>query len=150
MKNITKTILISMWAMLIFTGCAKQYSYMPPKSEAGLQCVSQCQERKNTCRDIEAHRASKNKHACEVQADTEYSSCVTNAEDESYVCQKDAKDDYYACLKYASDRSICHEKPCKQERCVKQTCYNSPNYRNCESEFSICFQQCGGTIQEIE
>ncbi len=150
MRRIYKAIFFAMSMATLFAGCEKQYSYTPPKTEAGLQCVSLCQERKDVCRNNEMMRAADEQKRCERESETDYAACTAQAEAEYAACRDSAAADYHACLKYSDDRSKCHEKRCKQEQCHLKSCYKTPNYGECNSEFTLCFQQCGGTVEERE
>ncbi|MBN1831843.1 MAG: hypothetical protein JW896_07000, partial [Deltaproteobacteria bacterium] len=103
------------------TGCAKEYRYIPPTSEAGLQCVTKCLAVKDACRDRVLESARVVQQECERQSAEEYLECKIRAEEEYSQCQDKAKEEYYACLKYASDRSLCEGKKCEEERCYKRT-----------------------------
>ena len=132
------------------TGCAKEYKYIPPTSEAGLQCVTQCLSIKNTCRDRELENARTAQKECKRQSAEEYLECKTRAEEEFFQCQEKAKEEYYACLKYASDRSLCEEKECEEKRCYERKCHESANFSSCDSDYRECYQQCGGVVEVME
>ena len=132
------------------TGCAKNYKYIPPKTEAGLQCVTQCLSMKNTCRERELKNARASQKACEKKSAEEYLECKISAEEEFAQCQEEAKDEYYACLKYAKDRSTCDEKQCEKKHCYERRCHESPNYRSCDINYRECYQQCGGVVEVIK
>jgi hypothetical protein len=132
------------------TGCAEKYRYIPPTSEAGLECVTECLSMKNTCREHELERARAAQRECEKRSSDEYFECKRRTEEELAQCQEKAKEEYIACLKYASDRSSCHEEECEEKSCHKRGCYESANFRACESDYRDCYQQCGGVIEVIE
>jgi hypothetical protein len=134
----------------ILSGCAKEYVYTPPKSEAGIACVSHCQERQAICRDRALSEADAKKSQCERTANREYKQCTFEAEQTFASCQETAKTDYYACLKYAQKRDTCRESACVKNTCSKQSCYRHVSYTQCDSEFRDCYQQCGGRIDEAK
>lgn len=138
------------WFVIVLAGCAEKYRYIPPESQAGLQCVTQCMSMKNTCRDREVENARIAQEACEKNATEEYIECKIISEEEFVQCQEEAKEEYYACLKYASDRSSCEEKQCEKKHCYERTCYESANFRSCDSDYRECYQQCGGIVEVIK
>ncbi len=131
------------------TGCAEKYRYVPPTSEAGLQCVTQCLSIKNACRERELENARAAQQECEKRSADEYLECKIRAEEEYAQCQEKAKEEYIACLKYAGDRSSCHEEQCEKEHCYERGCYESPDFRACDSDYRDCYQQCGGEVEVI-
>lgn len=107
------------WVLCAFAvaGCETQYTYTPPSSPQGQQCVVKCSGQQNACKAHEDERVAYEKPQCEHDADIEYT----------------------ACLKYAkTDKD--------REGCYRQSCYISPNYYVCESDFRQCFQVCGGSV----
>jgi len=137
-------------AATILSGCSKQYVYTAPTSEAGITCVSHCQERQAACRDRMLAEADEAKLQCEKSENKTYRQCTYEAEQAYANCQETAKTDYYACLKYSQNRNACREAACVKESCKKQSCYQHVSYAQCEGDFRSCFQQCGGRIEEAE
>lgn len=101
----------------LLAGCVTQYTYTPPATPQGQQCVSRCSHLQQDCKAQEDERVSVEKPQCEHDADVEY----------------------MACLKYAKTEK-------DKESCYRSSCYISPNYYACESDFRQCFQVCGGTV----
>lgn len=132
------------------TGCAKKYRYIPPDSQAGLKCVTQCLSIKDICRERELENAKAAQQACEKRSAEEYLECKISAEEEFVQCQEEAREEYYACLKYASERSSCHEKQCEEKYCYERGCYESPDFSSCDSDYRECYQQCGGIVEVIK
>lgn len=146
-----KTLVIALFFFVIgLTGCAENYRYIPPTSEAGLKCVTQCLSIKNTCRESELESAKAAQQECERRSSDEYLECKIRAEEEYVRCQEKAKEEYIACLKYASDRSSCHEEQCEEKSCYKRGCYESADFRICDSDYRDCYQQCGGVVEVIK
>ena len=102
---------------IVLSGCVTQYTYTPPTSPQGQACVAKCSSTQQVCKAREDDRVAYELPQCEREAEIEY----------------------IACLKYSKTEK-------DEESCHKESCYISPNYYMCESEFRECFQLCGGTI----
>lgn len=102
---------------LLLAGCETQYTYTPPTTPHGQQCVAKCANQQRVCKSREDERVAYEKPQCEHDADVEYT----------------------ACLKYAkTDKD--------RNACSRNSCYISPNYYTCDADFRQCFQICGGTV----
>ena len=150
MKTFRLMLLLLSFIFFGMTGCATQYAYTPPESEAGLKCVAQCLSIKNTCRERELERARVAQKACERNSAQEYLECKARSEEEFNQCQEESEKEYYACLKYAEDRSSCHEEECKEKNCYERRCSESARFSYCENDYRECYQQCGGTIEVVK
>jgi len=133
----------------LMSGCSKEYVYTAPQTEAGIACVTQCQERQTACREHVTSEAEASKQRCEEAATEEYVQCELQAEAEFSACQETAETEYYGCLKYAPNRKKCRQDACVKSDCYKRSCYRSVNHSFCDREFRGCFQQCGGRIEEL-
>ena len=84
-----KTLVIALFFFVIgLTGCAENYRYIPPTSEAGLKCVTQCLSIKNTCRERKLESDKIAKQQCERRSADEYLDCKIRAEEEFAQCQE--------------------------------------------------------------
>lgn len=128
-------------------GCAKEYVYIPPVTEAGTQCVTGCQDRQAQCRERAVENAASEKKACEESAAAEASACEAEREAELLICQEEAETDYAGCRKYAPNPNGCIKQTCPTQPCLKNSCYQSVSYSFCDSDFRACYQQCGGKIE---
>jgi len=135
---------------LLLVGCAKEYVYIPPATEAGVQCVAGCQARQAQCRERATESAAAEKRACEETATAEVYACEANRDAEYLACQDAAEADYVGCRKYAPDPSGCIKQTCTLQSCTRNSCYQSANYSLCGSDFRACYQQCGGKIELMD
>ncbi len=145
-KLAIKQVLVLMTIFL--TSCATTtYKYTPPTTEAGLFCITQCQNVRNACRNNEANKAESKREECKEESKEEYAQCRNDANIEYQECKHTADADYVACLKYSKDRNSCQRVECSIPSCYKSSCYENPDYRYCESDYRECYQQCGGDVQ---
>ena len=116
MRQLSRFVMASVMAMLVMA-CETQYTYTPPSSPQGQQCVARCSHLQQDCKAREDRRVAEERPRCEREADIEY----------------------IACLKYAkTDKD--------KEACSRSSCYISPSYYQCDNDFRQCFQVCGGII----
>lgn len=145
-----KAIFLLLFILTLFTSCGKEYTYIPPQSEAGKLCVHQCQNQQSLCRENEIKRATEQYQACSASSSENFNQCKIKKQKDFNQCEHDAKIEFIACQRYAhtlSERGLCQEKICMPNNsCVQQVCYNSASYDFCDSEFRGCFQQCGGKV----
>jgi hypothetical protein len=120
-------------AALLLGACAKEYVYTPPTTPEGRACVQRCQTDQQTCRRRQDQRA-------EAAA----AECRATAERREFKCEAEATVEYAACLKFAKTDE--ERKSCAKESCEPDACPVSPNYGLCDSDYRVCFQSCGGTI----
>lgn len=132
--------------ILSLTGCATEYTYAPPTTMEGKQCVQQCQVTQGSCRNLQSQNALAARQQCESTSSRAFSQCETEASAKYSQCQQESQQDYNSCLKYASNRAICRQKSCFKETCYKPSCYQSADYGFCDGEFRSCYQNCGGTV----
>ena len=137
-------------AAFIVTACATEYQYTPPASEDGKRCVQQCQLTQGSCRNSQFQNASVAQQQCESAAVEKVAHCRTIADIEYDRCQQESQIEYQACLKYSNNRSACLRKSCQKKHCSKPSCYLSANYEFCDSEFRVCYQNCGGKVRIME
>lgn len=146
-----KTILLA--AMLVLSGCATQYEYLPPTTAEGRACAIQCQATQASCRARQDQRATAAFNQCKQDAVIEQNQCLRESVIELQQCQHDADIEYGACLKYAhneTERNACKRKSCNSRSCDARSCYNSANYDLCDSDFRLCYQTCGGQVREVQ
>ena len=137
--------------ILLLTGCTStQYRYIPPPTEAGLNCVAQCQQYQNVCTNNEQINAMAAYQQCETISAVEYDRCLRDADMDFHKCNKKAKHDYKRCLKHDKDPGKCRKKKCSKPHCYKNRCYKTTNYSMCKSNFRECYEQCGGIVHIIE
>lgn len=122
--------------ILIVAGCAKEYRFFPPESEAGMACITKCQTPLLSCKIRADERDRAIFEQCTKIEPIKYQQCTTRAQA-----------DYTACLRYAKDAD---RKKCKLESCYERTCTHNPNYASCEADHRQCYRACGGQIREIE
>ncbi|MGL1930709.1 MAG: hypothetical protein OCC45_02990 [Desulfotalea sp.] len=136
--------------VISMTGCAVEYQYTPPTSEQGLECIMQCQSIKTECRDYEMESARIERIECKKTSAYKYERCQRRAFRDFSICERKAKNEYYSCLKYAENRATCVEEICVEEYCYEDSCYSTANYNMCKSDYSQCYQACGGIIEVIK
>lgn len=122
MKNIMRGLVV-FTAMLVLAGCVGRkvthYTYIPPTAVEGQQCVKQCKQSRQTCKKL----CNRGNGACMSQARA--------------GAQKEFAD-------YQRQRRA-HNKPVDKtvndffepNSCVSKEC-------GCESDFSACYEMCGG------
>ena len=125
MKKLLSTLtLISIG--LFLTACGPiyntEYSYVPPKSKIGKMCISQCQQNKMMCEQMNASR----KDAClsKARQDALY-------EFEIYKLQREKE-------KKSID---------KTPRSFERT-WQCNQDSQCKASFNSCYTTCGGDIYE--
>nr|WP_320193390.1 hypothetical protein [uncultured Desulfobacter sp.] len=151
MRFLEKKYAVAIVIILLLTRCTStRYRYIPPPTEAGLNCVAQCQQYKNVCMNNEQIHAMAAYRECEAISAVEYDRCLRDADMDFHACNKKAKRDYKHCLKHNKDHSKCREKKCRKTHCYKSRCYETGNYSMCKNNFRECYQQCGGIIEIIE
>ena len=137
--------------IMLLTGCTStQYRYIPPPTEAGLNCVTQCQQHQNVCMNNEQINASAAYRQCQELSAMEYDRCLQDARMDFYRCDKIAERDYKHCLKHDKAVDQCRKKKCHKTHCYQNRCYKTADYSMCKSNFRECYQQCGGIVEVIE
>lgn len=79
-------------------------------TEAGLNCVTQCQQHQNVCMNNEQINASAAYRQCIEISAMDYDRCQQNARLDFYRCDKTAERDYKHCLKHNKDADKCRKK----------------------------------------
>lgn len=91
--NIFKPLFI-LFAAGILTACGPiyktQYSYAPPKSSAGMMCITNCSSTKNSCRQIEELKAEN----CKTRIELAYQYCKQH---EKYCYRESCYSNYTTC-----------------------------------------------------
>ena len=96
------------------------YQYVPPESDAGKLCITQCENNKIQCAQLEQMRYS----SCQQQSDFSYHLCRSRRE-----------------FRYNHKG---HRKCVRNCYCYHRNCYQNTNA--CESNYRSCYEACGGTI----
>lgn len=111
--------------LLLGTGCETvRYRLVPPQSESGRLCITQCASVREMCLSGERQEAFYAQEQCERRVEREY----------------------YRCLEQNRGDSA------KQKRCdtIRSSCWIPADTGRCEHDYRTCFTTCGGTvIQEI-
>lgn len=140
-------------AASLLWGCTTEYRYTPPTTAAGRACVLHCQAVQAGCRNSRDQRATAAYNQCRQDAAVNQDQCQRQALFDQQQCQHDSDVDYTACLKYArtdADRAGCRQKSCPLRSCNASSCYNSADYDICDSDFRLCYQTCGGQVEEVQ
>ncbi len=118
-------IVLLLFAFLL-TGCETiHYRLVPPPSDAGRLCVTQCAGIREMCIGREQQQANFQQHQCERREDHEYDHCMSQA---------------------GNDRD--KRKKCERSRSY---CSSYAHTDRCENDYRGCFTHCGGmVIQEVE
>lgn len=118
------TLLCVLIATLLLGACQTvRYEYVPPASETGRICLTQCAGIRETCRGNEINRAAMEKASCERQQERQYHECRSRAGG-----NKDK------------------EKECDKQR---TTCYAHEHTTRCEEDYRQCYANCGGRVMRI-
>ena len=118
--------LLSLLAVIAMTGCESiRYRMVPPPSEAGRLCITQCAGIREMCIGQERQQANYEQEQCERRDDNDFSSCMRKAK---------------------GDRD--REKKCERNRSY---CGSNADTERCEVDYRGCYSNCGGrVIQEVE
>lgn len=95
------------------------YRYLPPADPLSRPCVSQCLADKGNCRNTQELKA----------------------ENARLRCERDARDDYERCLFNAKDEQ-------GKTSCHRRSCSENASFAQCEGDYRVCFQSCGGVVEE--
>lgn len=118
------TLLCSLIASLLLGACETvRYDLVPPASEGGRYCVTQCAGIKETCRGNEINRAAAEKASCEHQQERIYRECRARAN---------------------GNRD--QEKECDKHR---SSCWASERTWRCDEDYRQCFANCGGRVNKV-
>lgn len=151
MRLSEKKYVVLGFIIVLLTGCTStRYRYIPPSTEAGLNCVTQCQQHQNVCMNNEQINSSAAYRQCQEISAMEYDRCLADARMDLYRCDKKAERDYTYCLKHTKDPGKCRKTKCSKPHCYKTRCYKTTNYGMCKSNFRECYKQCGGIVEIIE
>lgn len=145
LKLLTRLGVIAGLAILIGS-CTTEYTYTPPTTADGRECVAQCQVTQSACRNDTFQSASESQLQCQSNAAETQDQCESASEEKFSRCEQASQAEYFACLKYASNRAACYQAICVKEACSQPSCYNSANFDFCDSEFRGCYQNCGGSV----
>lgn len=131
----------------LMSACAPEYRYTPPSTEEGRRCVERCQAVQRECREVKDFDAEKELRRCEHENADKFSECDYAAQEKYETCETEAAADFKACQKYSSTPANCLRKTCAKDNCYRASCYQSADYSFCESDFRLCFQNCGGHVE---
>lgn len=114
-----------LWMCVLWglTGCATTYEFVPPTTEAGRLCVTQCAAVRESCVANAQAQANREFERCERASDQEFTRCLILA---------DTKEKKAACDKR------------------RRYCGEFVNDEPCEERYRSCFQVCGGRVIEKE
>lgn len=98
------------------------YDYIPPGDAAGKQCLNQCLQIFEMCRSTAENRASQERASCQQSATLAYAACVATAKSDL-------------------ERSRCSS---------ASSCNREADISHCNSEYRLCYQNCGGTVTSRE
>ncbi|MBX3492755.1 MAG: hypothetical protein KF899_07350 [Parvibaculum sp.] len=107
--------------------------FTPPASEAGMQCVQNCQKQQTTCQRDEQQR----KDQCRAQAD--------RRADRAY---EKARDNYITALKLHAADAAKYPMPVEPTRQANYAACNVSS--QCEPQYHSCYRSCGGQINEYQ
>ncbi|AHF04986.1 membrane protein [Marichromatium purpuratum 984] len=99
-----------------------EYSYVPPADRAGKQCLNQCLNMRAMCRSQAESRAANARADCERNAMINYTACMATAKSDS-------------------ERSKCS---------ATSYCSQDADTRQCEEEYRLCYENCGGTVSSYQ
>jgi len=118
--------LLLLLSMLLMIGCETiHYRMVPPPSDTGRLCVTQCSGIREMCIGQEQQQANFQQHQCERREDQEYDHCQSQA---------------------GNDRD--KRKKCERNR---DYCGSYAHTERCEVDYRGCYTSCGGmVIQEVE
>jgi hypothetical protein len=145
LESLTRLGIISGLAILMGS-CATEYTYTPPITAEGRECVAQCQVTQSSCRNDTFQSASDTQRQCQSNAAEEQDQCERASAEKFSRCEQESQTEYFACLKYASNRAACNQVICVKESCSQPGCFNAANFTFCDSEFRGCYQNCGGSV----
>lgn len=116
----------SLVGFVLLSGCETiRYRMVPPPTENGRICVTQCAAVREMCIGNEKQEAYYEQDKCERRQDNEY-----------YRCMERGRGD--------AER----QKKCER---VRYGCYSSADTFRCEGDYRACYVNCGGrVIEEVE
>lgn len=98
------------------------YDYIPPEDAAGKQCLNQCLQMFEMCRSSAENRAAQERASCQQNATLAYAACLATA-------------------KTDLERSRCSS---------TSSCNREADISQCNSEYRLCYRNCGGTVKSRE
>ncbi len=107
------------------------YDFQPPVSEAGMQCIQQCQQGKQFCEQAARDEERQCRREQDRKADRDY---------------KKAMDDYIVALKLRAAEPTIYAEPKEPQR--KQPYYYMcrADTSQCQPNFNQCYAACGGKV----
>ncbi|WP_339831483.1 hypothetical protein [uncultured Parvibaculum sp.] len=107
--------------------------FTPPASEAGMQCVLNCQTQQTACQREEQQRRDQCRKREDRRADRAY---------------EKARDDYITALKLHAADAARYPMPTEPRR---QANYGACDVSSqCEPQYHSCYRSCGGQINEYQ
>ncbi|PKP76510.1 MAG: hypothetical protein CVT81_14325 [Alphaproteobacteria bacterium HGW-Alphaproteobacteria-3] len=130
-----KTGLVAVLAAFLLAGCSPimdtQYDFVPPASDAGMQCVQNCQQQQSSCQRADEDRVM----ACRQKADRE-----------ADLAYEKARDKYIGDLKL---HAAAPEKFGMPAEPVRSPYYGACQQSSqCQADYQMCYRSCGGRIDE--
>lgn len=112
-------------AVLMLGGCTTvRTEFVPPASEQGRMCLTQCGATKERCVGHQQRQAESERFSCEDRRENEYRACLHQA---------------------GRDRDRQHE--CDKKR---HYCSTYVSTTRCESDYELCYANCGGKVIKTE
>lgn len=109
--------------LLLLSACATtRYEYVPPSTEAGMQCIARCNTQRETCVVDEQQRAMFERDACERRNWWNYRFCMMGAfsRRDAWFCENNLR-----------------------------TCWTYDYSWRCEGSYRQCYSACGGRVIKI-
>lgn len=147
LKTVRNTLLFACFFALASCATYKE-EWKAPTTPAGLACVSQCNESKQSCQ-ISQQFLNQQCESAHNRAMADYQSCKAKNPATSYCSSYRSKTETVngQTVTRQECTSTRYESPCKEP--VK-SCSSSSQGSQCESNYKACFTSCGGTINRYE
>ena len=115
-------LMTALTLLLIMSACTTiRYEHIPPTTDQGRICVTQCAGVREMCQGNEINRAQSERYACEQRSESSYRNCLHHAENRD-----------------------------QSKKCYRPACYAHENTWRCDENYRQCFVGCGGTIHTIK
>lgn len=121
-----KTWVLALLSASLLSGCLMtRTEYVPPPTDRGRMCVSQCAATKEDCIGHQQQQARFDKETCERKRDMD-----------AHTCRDRAGRDPAA-------RAEC-------EKIHNRYCSSSASTYRCDKAYEECYVNCGGVVRKIE
>ena len=147
-KNFFQLFFVLIFGLILISCATYKEEMIPPESPAGMACVSQCNQSKQSCQISD----SVLKQQCDAaysRSLNEYQTCKLRNPATSYCTSYRTKTDTIdgKIVTKQECTSTRYESPCKEP--VK-SCSTPFNSSRCDNNFKACFSSCGGVINRFE